>query len=604
MSLQEKDTDYDAQTQLVRGMDSGRSPALLDPTQAALLINATTRPGFPKTRPGWAKMTLTGDTFQLGRWQGASAFIDANSRPMLVAAIGGELVRFDVVSNVVTVLTSTGAGTSNPSNIDRSWFVQAETFLIEQDGLDQPRIFDGASVRRALPVDLGGTELPVGTVMEYNNGRLWVALPDRRSFVGGNLAYATTGEASDLLQFTDNTFLTSGSFALPATAGRITAMHSISNMDTVLGQGPLIVFGEFGAASVNAPFDSDAWQSTSSPIVAISILSDGPTGQDACVNVNGDLWYRAADGIRSFMIARRDHGTWVNTALSHEMERIIECDDPYLLDRVSSVDFDNRLLVTCSPYRAIDPDTQIDYGIGYRGLIALDFSPVTSMFDRTQPVWEGVWNGVSILQILTVNDHGKDRCFMFVLNACYQIELWELSRDAAFDNLTSPITMIIETRRFGFTDKSESLKRLLRTETWVEQLLTQNGTYAFSYRPDDAAAWQYLDSGTLCAPTGMCSAPGCIGPLGPRPQYRVRMLSSAPDDDACELTTQKKWSNGFEFQFRLELTGLFSVRRFRAVASILPEDVANGCLGDKDEQCINETYCEPAIFSYTTPNPC
>lgn len=582
-------------------MDSGRSPSLINPAQAALLINATCRDGYAQSRPGWNKLTLTGDGFQLGRWQGASSYIGPNGAPYLVASIGGNLVRFNVISGQVSVLSST-ALLRNPPNIYRSWFVQAETFLIVQDGSDLPLIFDGGVLRRADPVAFGGQELPVGTVMEYNNGRLWVALPDRRSFVGGNLAYSTTGDASDLLKFTDNTFLTSGSFALPATAGLITAMRSIANQDSVLGQGPLIVAGQFGSATVNAPFDSDAWQNTNSPIVSLGVLSQGPTGQDACINVNGDLWYRSRDGIRSFMIARRDHGTWVNTSLSHEMERILNRDDQYLLDWCSAVDFDNRLLTTCSPFRAIDPATQIDYGVAFRGLTVLDFSPVTSMFDRSQPTWEGIWNGVSILQILAVNCYGLDRCFMFVLNDCFEIELWELTRDSRFDNLTDKISWAMETRRFGFSDKGEALKQLNRTETWFEQLSGTNIGYSISYRPDDSPAWQYLDAGTMCAPTGMCDPPGCLGPNGPRPQYRTRKISSAPNPNDCEEPNSKKYRVGYELQFRLGFSGAGRLRRFRTVAATLPETVSGGCLGNED--CITQTACEPDPWAYRTPDDC
>lgn len=600
MSLKEAKTDYSTLSSLAQGMDSGRAPSLIDPTQAALLINATRRTGYAESRPGWSKVTLTGDSFQLGRWQGASAYVDTYGAPYLVASIGGSLVRFDVTANAALVLS--GTDTTNPGMRPRVWFTQAETYLIAQTGFEVPLIWDGSTLRRANPIAFGGTELPVGTVMEYNNGRLWVALPDRHSFVGGNLAYSTTGTAADLLSFTDNTFLTGGSFALPASAGRITAMRSLANQDSVLGQGPLVVAGEFGSATVNAPFDSAAWQATASPIVAIGVLSAGPTGQTACLNVNGDLWYRSADGVRSFMIARRDHGTWVNTPLSHEMRRILVRDDPTLLDMASGVDFDNRLLMTCSPFRAIDPDTQTDYGVAWRGLTVLDFITVAGMFDRTQPTWEGVWNGLSILQVLTVSSNGLDRCFMFVLNACYEIELWELSRANRFDNLTDPITWTIETRRMGFTDSGEFLKRLVRIETWLEELTASNGAYSISYRPDAASEWRYLDAGTLCALTGMCSPPGCIGPNGPRPQYRTRKFSSAPDPDACEAANNKKWDLGFEFQFRLSLTCAGRLRRFRAVAGEVPEEVANGCLGT--EECLTESSCEPDLWSPTTTNPC
>jgi lipocalin len=598
MSLQEPNTVYDGFATLERGMDSGRSPSLLPANQAALLVNAQTRPGYVSNRPGWAKKELSGDEFQLGRFQGAAPYISPTGQPFLVASIGGQIIRFDLTSFTVLNLSDSPGDLTNPTNLPQAWFVQAETFLCIQDNSSLPLIYDGASLRRAVPVAFGGEEFPVGNIMEYNNGRLWVALPDRRSFVGGDLAYSVTGSAADVLKSTQNQFLTSGSFALPASAGFITAMKSVANQDSVLGQGPLVVFGQFGSATVNAPFSIDAWQSMDSPIVSLGLLSQGSTGQDACVNINGDLWFRSRDGVRSFMIARRDHGTWVNTPLSHEMERILKRDDQYLIDRVSTVDFDNRLLMTSSPYRAtIDG---VEYGVAFRGLSVLDFTRVSSMFDRTQPTWEGIWNGLSILQVVTINCYGVDRCFLFVLNDCYQIELWELSRNDQFDNQSDAIQWMLETRALGFADQSEALKQLVRTETWLEKIVG-TGTYVIRYRPDGSPLWQDLDSGTICATTGMCTAPGCTAPEAPLPQYRTRKISSGPNDD-CEECNEKKFMNGFEYQFQLQFTGAASLRRFRAVATNIPEEVTGGCIGTED--CCEETGCGTNPWEYATPTSC
>lgn len=598
MSLQESRTEYDGFTTLEGGMDSGRAPSLLKPNQSAFLINAQTRPGYADNRPGWYKVTTFGDNFQLGRWQTASPYISSGGDPFLVASIGGNIIRFNPITGEVLNLSTTAA-LQNAGNIPRAWFCQAETFLCIQDNSSLPLIFDGATLRRGKPIDAGGDEFPLGNVMEYNNGRLWVALPDGRSFGGGNLAYSETGDASDVLKWTQNQFLVSGSFALPSTAGFITAMKSIANQDSVLGQGPLVVFGQYGAATVNAPFDVTLWQNTNSPIVSLGILSPGPAGQDAALAINGDIWYRAQDGIRSFMIARRDWGTWVNTALSHEVERILNFDDQYLLKFVSEVDFDNRLLTTCSPFRATYDG--VEYGVAFRGLTALDFTRVTSMFERTSPTWEGLWNGLDILQILKVNCYGKDRCFMFVLNECHQIELWELSVDNRFDNMTDPIESAMETRAMGFKDQSEFLKQLVRPEIWFESVIGTS-PYEIKYRPDGAPLWQDLDSGINCAKTGMCSPPSCTNPVGPFQQYRARQIGSAPDESDCEECNDKKYMNGFEFQFRITWSSA-RIRRFRAVATDVEETVTGGCFPTEDS-CCEESGCSVYPFSYETPNPC
>lgn len=583
-------------------MDSGRAPSLIGEDQAAFLVNASTRSGFTSNRPGWFKHDLTGDDFQLGRYQMASAYISPDGAPFLIASIGGHIVRFDLTTFVVTDLSDAPGALVNPSNLPRAWFVQAETFLCIQDNSSLPLIFDGSILRRGRPIAFGGDEFPIGNAMAYNNGRLWVALPDKRSFVGGDLAYSITGEASDVLKSTQNQFLIAGSFALPSYAGFITAMQTVAVQDSVLGQGPLIVFGQYAAATVNAPFAVEEWQNMNSPIASVGLLSNGPSGADAVTAVNGDLWYRAPDGIRSFMIARRDHGTWVNTPLSHEMERVLKRDDQFLLPFTSVVQFDNRFLATVSPFRATVDAVQ--YGVTFRGLSVLDFMPVSSMFERTQPTWDGIWTGVYILQILTVNCYGKERCFMFVLNDCQQIELWELSKENRFDNERDEITWNVETRNFGCKDQSEFLKQLLRTETWINRM-TGRVPYVIQYRPDDYPFWLPLDSGEFCATRGICTPPDCTAPQAPFPQYRARRLSAGPNLDDCESCVNKKFANGFEYQFRLTFEGAAQLRRFRMAATDVPEDVADGCLADKaEEDCCAETGCEVDPWAYRTPNDC
>lgn len=594
MSLQEPKAVYAGFTTLAKGMDSGRPPSLIFRDQVAMAVNTTFRKGYPEPRPGISQIALTGDSFQFGRWQGASGYVDSNGRPSIIASIGGHIVQFDLFSLVATDLSTT-TPLVNSSNVPKSWFVQAFEYMPIQNGLNVPLIWDGAMLRRAIPVSFGGEELPVGKQMEYNNGRLAVALPDGLSFVMGDLAYSRTGSTEDILGFTENLFIDGGgAFVMPSNAGKITAMKTVAIMDTTLGQGPLQIFGSEASASFNAPFDRTQWQNLSSAIASVSTIAPGPTSQESTTSVNGDLWYRASDGVRSFMVARRDHGTWVNTPLSHEVERFLDRDDPNLLDFASSVDFDNRLLCTVSPYRATTEG--VEYGVAWRGIVALDFKPVSSMFERGQPVWEGAWNGLQILQILKVKCFKTDRCFLFTLNSSNEIELWELSKEDDFDEGATEITWTIETSALGFPDQSESLKALARTEQWFTQI-NGNLSWSVDYRPDAFWGWLSLDSGSVCATTGMCDGPVCGPPQSPRLQYRPRKITAGPDL-SCEECANKLYRNGFEFQFRLTMTGSASLRRFRAAAFDVPENTTGGCLGVEDP-CCEQLGCESSPWEYS-----
>lgn len=603
MSLSESKTLYDGFTTIKRGISSELSPSLIGVDQVAFAINTSFRSGYAENRPGLSQIVLTGDDFQLGRWQGAHAYVADNGQPSIVASIGGQIVRFDPIGKQATNL-SASSGLTNPSNLPQVWMTQAENYLPIQDGSSIPLIWDGASLRRAIPVSFGGNELPVGKMMEYSNGRLAVVLPDQKSFELGSLAYSITGTPADVLDWTENLFLNGGgSFAMPSNAGFIRAMRTVALQDSTLGQGPLQVFGDTGTASIDAPFDRTLWQNMDSPIQSVSLMSSGPRSQDATVPVNGDLWYRSGDGVRSFMVARRDHGTWVNTPLSAEMSRILKRDDENLLNYASAVEFDNRLLVTVSPYRATVQTeegrvvTVTQYGVAHRGLGVLDFNPVGSMFDRGQPSWDGLWTGLQILQILTVNCSGIVRCFIFALNSSYEIEMWELSKSARYDNISDAIDWTIETRAFGFKDQSEFLKQLARCERWFDQV-SGVVTFDIDYRPDSFWGWLDLDTGSVCATTNLCTAPGCA-PSSPQLQYRPRKISAAPEDD-CEECVSKPYKNGFEFQFKLVMSGAARIRRFRAVATEIAENNDGGCLGEED--CCSESGCEYDPWSYSASN--
>jgi hypothetical protein len=226
--------------------------------------------------------------------------------------------------------------------------------------------------------------------------------------------------------------------------------------------------------------------------------------------------------------------------------------------------------------------------------MALDFKPVSGMFDRGQPAWEGIWTGLQILQILTVNCWGTDRCFIFALNSNFQIELWELSKTARFDNLVTPIEWSIETRAMGFKDQSEFLKQLVRTEQWWDAVADVL-TFDIKYRPDSFWGWLDLDSGSVCATTNLCAPPGC-SPSSPQSQYRPRKISAGPDD-SCEECVSKPYQNAFEYQFRIAVSGAGRIRRFRAVATDVAENTDGGCLGE--EACCSESGCEPSLWDYS-----
>jgi hypothetical protein len=356
--------------------------------------------------------------------------------------------------------------------------------------------------------------------------------------------------------------------------GPIRAMIALANLDTSLGQGPLQVFTPSGCFSILAPFDRDLWALVKDPIKTVSLLDQGAISPVGLTLVNGDCWYRSLDGVRSFFIARRDFGTWGNRAMSAEVVRHLKDDDWNLLNHCSAALFDNRLLVTCSPQR------DADHGIFHRGLVALDFLPLASMQASSPPSWEGLWTGIDVLQIQTVESGGIQYCYAAILapeddQGDRKIQLWELTRDLGTDTDgdgdTSRIERVIETPALDFHNSAEQ-KLLEACEVWVDKL---RGVVDFTlyYRPDEYPCWFAWKHWQVCATIERCASDavdGCLTGLNLKPQFRTRISGQRPPDNSITSNGQPS-RLGYTFQFRLEINGQCEVKALRMLAGRIQE---------------------------------
>lgn len=596
MSVRANNLFADGFTVNTLGVQSGEAPNTLPAGQFAWAVNAQSRTGYMQPRPGWAKRILTGDEIVPGLYQGASVFQRTHE---VVLSVGGRIYSIDINSYLVTERTDADL---NSSTRRRAWFCEAEDFMLIQDGQSACWIYDGTQLYRS---NTSAQQVPTGMAMCYALGRLWVTLPDGRSYVGSDIVYGSSGtpaygKRDAILYFKENELLNGGgAFGIPFLAGPITAMVSMAQTDTSLGQGPMQVFTTNGTFSINAPFDRALWAQVNYPIQSAALLSNGALSDWATTNVNGDIWYRASDGIRSYQVARRDFGTWTNTPLSHEVSRAIDGDTKDLLAWCSSALFDSRLLATTSPY------SNYDYGIVHRGLAVLDFTPNSSLTDReSSPIWDGQWCGLGILQIVSgIFEGGVERCFIIALNSDNEIELWEVTRNSLYDNDGEDklIQWQIEAKSFTWDDKGNSLKQLEFADIFYD-LLQDEVTFNVSYRPDQEPNWQAWHSWISCAVSQTCdnttdpdTACSTVPPtLGP--QYRVRHRLPVPPDD-CDEVTMKPYRRGFEFQPRFVITGPCRIQRFRLWASDVPEDTMGGC--EDDSACKILEACLPDTLAYS-----
>lgn len=426
-----------------------------------------------------------------------------------------------------------------------------------------------------FPVDLESkAELPVGTAMDYYMGRLWVAgSPARgngREYLAGDIvgspATPTSGNPAynytdSILNITENSYLSlGGTFLVPTQAGDIRALSHPANLDTALGEGQLLALTRNTIYSVNVVPKRSEWAVLSEPIQRVVQITFGSVGHRCLVQVNGDLFYQAIDGVRSLVQAIRYFQQWGNTALSSEESRAINLNDRELLIFSSGIEFDQRLLETVMP-------EQTAQGVVHKALMPLDFNPISAMGQRGQPVWEGVYQGLDHFHVLRGDFDGKQRAFSIVRSSVdAALEVWELTDDELFDTNRdgeARIRWSFETPSYTW-GREFTLKELDTMEIWYDQLYGE-AEFDVEMRVDQSSCWVFWAHWTDCAPRDACELPGapvpCVYPTQPyKKQYRAMKTLPKPPSVCIAGSGGRPINIGYSFQFRIKIHGYCRVR--------------------------------------------
>lgn len=405
-------------------------------------------------------------------------------------------------------------------------------------------------------------ELPAGKMGAYGMGRNAECLVDGRSFIIGDIVGGPSGSPSlqnrdSVLKVTENAYLAGGGvFVIPGNTGDIRSMTFTANLDQSLGQGPLQVGTPITIFSVNVPVDRTTWNKLENPILTESLKGKGPLGQYSTNLVNSDTIFRANDGIGSLILARRDFDVWGNVPISREVQPIINLDNKTLLINATSVDEDNRLLMSSLP-------TNSPQGVYHQGTIALNFDGISNLQGKSPTIYDGFWTGLNVFEFLTGQFSQSQRSFAFALNTqANRLELWELlpTDDLNnFDNGVQPITWSFETAALFTALKNKGsfdLIELLDGEIYIASLVGAAQIQVW-YRAENDPCWHNWISFGICARADQ--------PL----QYRTRLGLGQPDAKECDQVNNRPARLGTNFQVRFQITGSlrFMGAEFKAMPS-------------------------------------
>jgi hypothetical protein len=386
----------------------------------------------------------------------------------------------------------------------------------------------------------------------------------------GDLVWSDPDAGRDsVIGFTENDFLNEGG-AFSVDNGPITGMRHVAVLDEGVSSADLIVYTLKNAHALNLPLDRTIWKNLNYPALRYIMMDYGAVNHESIITLNGDHMYRSVDGIRSLAIARRDFSEWGNSPISRQIPRALEFDTEERLWAASGANFDNRVLMTAQPQR--------DYlhGMWHRALVVLDFNLITGMGKKVAPAWDGVWTGLRILRILTLEVGATVRCFIFALSDTDRIELWELTKSRAFDFDGAndvPIAWTVETRGFSFQNPRE-FKRLMSADQWYDGMLGDVSMRAL-FRSDGSECWQNWASWSDCAAYTNCGEVlNCLGnpyetfqPVrNYQPQQRSRVSLPQPPDVA-DQQSRGLTRDGYLFQLRYEMVGRIRLKMLNIIAS-------------------------------------
>lgn len=434
----------------------------------------------------------------------------------------------------------------------------------------------GATIKAGTQI-LSPPEIPAAGPMDYYMGRLWYG--GFREYGAGDIVGGPSGSQAfrftdSILKVSENTYITlGGAFIVPDVGGNIRAIKHGVSLDTARAEGKLFVFTLPRIYSVNVVPTRAEWKNLSEPIQRVAQINFGTSSDRSVVAVNGDLFMQTPAGVNTVIEALRYFEQWGNLPISTEEARAINLNNRALLKFSSGISFDNRIIQTCLP-------EQSPVGTIHKGMLPLNFDVISTLQQKLPPAWEGVWEGMNVLRLLKGDFGGRERAFAFVYaEDTKQIELWELTSQAQFDENSSGETRVEWVVEFPSYNagKPFDLKELETLELWIDRLY---GTVEFrvEFRPDQHPCWEYWHAWKECAPRNNCEDvynvfpnPNCYPTQIYQPQYIATVILPKPPT-SCEVSQGRPINLGYGFQVRIFITGYCRIRGVRM--HLLPRDKA------------------------------
>jgi len=609
---------FDGFTSVV-AQDAATHPSYLPEFFLSESVNRTFRGGINRTRPAirWLKLvageeqseTIVSD-IENGNFQGSYPYRATNydTNDGLLVSVSGVIYFIKIVNNIGYCYELPKDGntltTWNDPTLLHTWFVQAEDRVYIQNGYQAAIAWDGQLSNPAKRLNPFLKQMPIGTIMEYAFGRVFVADRFNQIYASDIIFGNGFTDTSNTENFTEITYWAEGgAFATPSTMGNITAMKVMPYIGGNLrGQGELVVLTENGAFSMDVSLPRALWNETQ--IQRISLLGRGCTSPYV-TTANSELWFRSHDGWAFYSNSQSEFGRYFSMRkLSREVNKWVSKDTPWLRQFASTMFFDNYLISTVAPEtKRTDAQGLNRY---HRGLVVLDLDQSSSPAPDAQINfrWNGIWSGVRPTQCIAAQIENDKRGFIWSFDQDNKNRIYEVTTNQQDDygpNGTTRIQSFFVSGRYDFnrsgaTNKFQR-KKLTGGEIWMSEIPGKVDSQV-EYRSDSNPCWSELKIPTTygCDP---CSpkVDGCF-PLSGGNRYK-RYKFTTPNPNECNDLAGIPSVEGSEFQLKVNLEGVATVDRVRIMANL--KDGAMNTVGDcpTDEECSKFLCCQDRYYDYS-----
>jgi hypothetical protein len=432
------------------GCDSFSDATLVSESSFRWSVNAVSRGGLPRTRPGLNCFPVS----TLGQPRGIEVFTDQRGITHIVIAIGSQILfssypftsGFNAIPGLLFATTSPIIFKKAIQNVTEATdgtltLINPLPVLMISDGETRTAYWDGLNARHLDPTKApnGPSETPVFEWMEFTGNRLWGS--DGSRLRASNLA--------NPLKFTEEDILSEGgALGFP---GMITGLGQTADFKN------LLVFTDQTTSSVQSNIlDRTQWQLT--PGFQTVIFPDiGCAAGKSITTQNGITFWYSHGGIIGLDQAILTY----RTGRIHFQDQAMNWSKSNLSPNISGIcvgTFENYLMMSVPSGDIWNAHTWImDQAWAREEAVSDVYASIKG------PTWNSVWTGIRPVEWVTAVVNGISRCF--VLSYDYpptgsntpQNNVWEAFAkeriDVGLNNsaqlIQKPIQSSLETRVLG-----------------------------------------------------------------------------------------------------------------------------------------------------------